>query len=118
MFSATARLAVRKRGAGSIGTAPLLMKQYPLWVRALLACGLSPQKTLLCLADLFTILGTALVVFLVRAAFGDVDSSQYRGALPLLLMKKRPLAPSGLRGLRINGGGLYFLPLLSLAFSL
>ena len=94
MFSATARLAVRKRGAGSIGTAPLLMKQYPLWVRALLACGLSPQKTLLCLADLFTILGTALVVFLVRAAFGDVDFSQYRGALPLLLMG--PVMAAGL----------------------
>ncbi len=76
------------------GTAPLLMKHSPLWVRALLACGLSPQKTLLCFFDLLAIIGTAMAVFLVRAFFGDVDPSLYRWALPLLLMG--PVMAAGL----------------------
>ena len=70
------------------------MKHSPLWVRALLACGLSPQKTLLCFFDLLAIIGTAMAVFLVRAFFGDVDPSLYRWALPLLLMG--PVMAAGL----------------------
>ena len=70
------------------------MKHSPLWVRALLACGLSPQKTLLCFFDLLAIIGTAMAVFLVRAFFGDVELALYRWALPLLLMG--PVMAAGL----------------------
>jgi len=74
-----------KRSVESNGTAPPRMKQFPFWVRALLLCGLSPQKTLLCIFDLMAIIGTAMAVFLVRAAFGNVDPALYHWALPLLL---------------------------------
>ena len=77
-----------------IGTAPLHMKQLPFWVRALLTCGLSPQKSMLCLFDLMAILGTAIAVFLVRAAFGNVEPALYQWALPLLFMG--PVMAAGL----------------------
>ena len=59
-----------------------------------MACGLSPQKTLLCFFDLLAIIGTAMAVFLVRAFFGDVEPGLYRWALPLLLMG--PVMAAGL----------------------
>lgn len=70
------------------------MKHTPLWVKALFFCGLSPQKTLLCVFDLLAIIGTAMTVFLLRAAFGNVDPVLYHWALPLLLMG--PLMAAGL----------------------
>jgi len=70
------------------------MKHSPFWVRVLLFCGLSPQKVLLCLSDLLSIVGTAILVFLMRATFGDVDPALYHWALPLLLMG--PLLAAGM----------------------
>lgn len=70
------------------------MKHSPFWVRVILFCGLSPQKVLLCLSDLLSIVGTAILVFLMRAAFGNVDPALYHWALPLLLMG--PLMAAGM----------------------
>lgn len=63
-----------------------MMRDAPLPVRLLLRLGLSPQKTLLCASDLLALLGTALFVFLVRAAFGDIDPVLYRWVLPFLFL--------------------------------
>lgn len=48
--------------------------------------GLSPQKTLLCIFDLTALLGTALLVFGLRATYGGLDPILYKWVLPLLLL--------------------------------
>ncbi|MBE6441919.1 MAG: undecaprenyl-phosphate galactose phosphotransferase WbaP [Desulfovibrio desulfuricans] len=70
------------------------MKNTPLWVRALLFCGIPPHKALLCLFDLLALTGTALLIFLARAAFGGMEPELYHWALPLLLLG--PLLGMGL----------------------
>lgn len=62
------------------------MSQMPLLISLLRRVGLSPQKTLLCSFDLAALLGTALLVFLLRAAYGDLDPVLYKWVLPLLLL--------------------------------
>ena len=62
------------------------MHHPPFWVRALRFCGFAPQNALLCLADLLALTGTALAVFLLRAAFGGVDPVLYQWVLPLLVV--------------------------------
>lgn len=47
---------------------------------------LSPQKTLLCIFDLTALLGTALLVFGLRATYGGLDPILYKWVLPLLLL--------------------------------
>lgn len=58
----------------------------PLPVRVLRRMGLSPQKTLLCLFDLAALLGTALLIFLLRLLMGELDPVLYRWVLPLLVL--------------------------------
>lgn len=55
-------------------------------VRLLLSLGLSPQACLLALSDLCALLGTAVLVFLIRSAFGNMDASFYHWVLPLLML--------------------------------
>ncbi len=62
------------------------MSQMPLLISLLRRVGLSPQKTLLCSFDLVALLGTALLFFLLRAAYGDLDPALYKWVLPLLLL--------------------------------
>ncbi|WP_417038410.1 undecaprenyl-phosphate galactose phosphotransferase WbaP [Desulfovibrio legallii] len=71
------------------------MHHPPFWVRALRFCGFAPQNALLCLADLLALTGTALAVFLLRAAFGGVDPVLYQWVLPLLVVLG-PLMAGGL----------------------
>lgn len=73
--------------AGALPAAsPTAMSQPPLFIRLLLRLSLSPQKSLLCLCDVTALLGTAVVIFLLRAAFGGVDPVLYHWVLPLLLL--------------------------------
>lgn len=60
--------------------------RFSLPVRLMLALGLSPQVTLLIIADLVALIGTAVAVFLLRSAFGMVDASFYHWVLPLLML--------------------------------
>ena len=62
------------------------MKHTPFWVKALFFCGIPPHKALLCLFDLLALVGTAILIFLARAAFGGVDPAVYHRAVPLLLL--------------------------------
>mgnify|MGYP000308501907 CR=1 FL=1 len=62
------------------------MSQFSPAIRLLRRFGLSPQKVLLVLSDLLALLGTAIAVFLLRAAFDNLDSILYRWVLPLLLL--------------------------------
>lgn len=62
------------------------MSQYPSLISLLRRFGLPPQKVVLTLADLLALLGTAVAVFLLRAAFGDLDPILYRWVMPLLLL--------------------------------
>ena len=62
------------------------MSQYPSAICLLLRLGLPPQKVVLVLSDLLALLGTAIAVFLLRAAFGDLDPILYRWVMPLLLL--------------------------------
>lgn len=65
---------------------PSAMSQPPLFIRLLRRLSLSPQKSLLCLCDITALLGTAILIFLLRAAFGGVDPVLYHWVLPLLLL--------------------------------
>lgn len=62
------------------------MFQYSSAIRLLRRLGLSPQKAVLVLCDLLALLGTVIAVFLLRAAFGDLDPVLYRWGMPLLLL--------------------------------
>ena len=53
------------------------MSQFSPAIRLLRRFGLSPQKVLLVLSDLLALLGTAIAVFLLRAAFDNLDSILY-----------------------------------------
>ena len=62
------------------------MKKTSCWVYLASVFGISAQKLVLCLFDLLALLGTALVVFLVRAAFGGLDPVLYHWVAPMLLL--------------------------------
>lgn len=62
------------------------MTKISCWETLSAFIGISTQKLLLCFFDMLTLLGTAMLVFLVRAAFGGVDPALYHGAVPILLM--------------------------------
>ena len=72
------------------------MSQFPPAIRLLHRFGLSPQKVLLVLSDLLALLGTGIAIFLLRAAFDNLDSILYRWVLPLLLLGGRCSASLGL----------------------
>ncbi|MBQ9407166.1 MAG: undecaprenyl-phosphate galactose phosphotransferase WbaP [Desulfovibrio sp.] len=57
-------------------------------------CSIPPHKALLCLFDVLALLGTAVLIFLIRALFGGVDAALYHWALPLLLLG--PVLSAGL----------------------
>ena len=62
------------------------MKKPLRWASIASLFGFSAQKVLLCLFDLLALLGTALLVFLVRAAFGGLDPVLYHWVVPMLLL--------------------------------
>ena len=63
-----------------------VMEKASCWVHLASFFGFSAQKILLCLFDLLALLGTALAVFFVRAAFGGLDPVLYHWVVPMLLL--------------------------------
>ncbi len=64
----------------------MTMTKTSCWEQLSTLTGISTQKFLLCFFDLLALLGTALLVFFVRAAFGGLDPVLYHWVVPMLFL--------------------------------